>query len=141
MEQRKLKFRTYGKERNGAWQLVNSTELNRYGFAAFNFVQGPILESSYESVTVQFTEALDCEHNEVWEGDIVKFTNEYMPDFSNHLYVCYGKIIWSRGKGRFSLALGYYDDKYAEWSLDSRNSGFIYKVIGNIFDNPELLEK
>lgn len=94
---------------------------------------------------VQSTGLFDCEGREVWEGDIVEIlvTNNLLGDkkfislvqYSNELHGCPNCHSCSEflASGLFIPDL---DAEAIEW-----REGSYFKVIGNRFENPELLER
>ena len=97
----------------------------------------------------QYTGLKDKNGKKIWEGDIVRFEGYgYMPE------VEIGEVVFSRGcfgveyLSKLYKALGHNDKSFhrigktSKWR-DMGASGIItytYEVLGNIFDNPELLE-
>lgn len=97
----------------------------------------------------QYTGLKDKNGKKIWEGDIVRFEGYgYMPE------VEIGEVVFSRGcfgveyLSKLYKALGHNDKSFhrigktSKWR-DMGASGIItytYEVIGNKFDNPELLE-
>lgn len=97
----------------------------------------------------QYTGLKDKNGRKIWEGDLVRFEGYgYMPE------VEIGEVVFSRGcfgveyLSKLYKALGHNDKsfhrigKISKWR-DMGASGIItytYEVLGNIFDNPKLLE-
>lgn len=105
------------------------------GFAII-YQQEPEIEKYpvYVDTVGQYTGMLDKNENEIYEGDIVKCYAD-TDDFGNDLYFFY-KVIWHETYHCWWLSDIYTtEDEY----LHQYNSNNI-KVIGNVFDNPELLE-
>ena len=75
----------------------------------------------------QFTGKYDSDNNEIFEGDIVEFLG-----YDHRMFVC-----WDNGDGKFLLVS--LKDKLFTLGLHSIDI-FTVKVIGNIYDNPELLK-
>lgn len=93
----------------------------------------------YKMINIcQFTEELDKKGNEVYEGDIVKLIfNEY---YSNDCVtvdeesIVVGKVVFESG--------GYFiNEKDSTWYylFDMQEVSEI-EILGNIYDNPELLQ-
>ena len=81
----------------------------------------------------QFTGLCDKNGNKIFEGDIVHF---YDKDFTSSGIAT---VDFESGKWKIN---GHYITKLSSmvW-LDLYRTGFEYEVIGNIYDNPELLEE
>ena len=81
----------------------------------------------------QFTGLCDKNGNKIFEGDIVRF---YDKDFTSSGIAT---VDFESGKWKIN---GHYITKLSSmvW-LDLYRTGFEYEVIGNIYDNPELLEE
>lgn len=89
-----------------------------------------ILNVKHEMEYQQFTGLLDKSGKEIYEGDIVKFTD--VPGHGNDT----GTVIWSKNHSGYLLdnySINIHDSLY---DFDSWN----IEVIGNIHENPELLE-
>ena len=132
---RTIKFRgkTHG---NGKWyygSLVYSNEIN----AAIYFQIGSGLVKTMDWVFVipetvgQFTGLYDCDGNEIYEGDILRLGNSPSG-------IC--KVKWNETMASFCIQF-FFENKLGtralgEWVICERK----VEVIGNIFDNPELLK-
>ena len=132
---RTIKFRgkTHG---NGKWyygSLVYSDEIN----AAIYFQTGSGLVKTMDWVFVipetigQFSGLYDCNGNKIYEGDIVEWEKDglmYVVKFWNGMFYASVKECNDGIFGGFPLhALTKHDDRKC-------------KIVGNIFDNPELLK-
>jgi uncharacterized phage protein (TIGR01671 family) len=80
----------------------------------------------------QLTGLLDSEGKEVWEGDFVKFKYKHYHEFTPPLVVFFSNLKY----GGWSIQLC--EDKKSPFSIG--NESECIKVVGNIIDNPELLE-
>lgn len=108
----------------------------------FNLLHNIIIESNRHYILMQSTNCVDSHGNEIFEGDIVKETKD------NEHYICEVKyddylkqFRLHRFKGRQSYLLIDYDS-YDEIINDCNNHDrVIGEIIGNIYQNPERLEK
>lgn len=150
MSMRTIKFR--GKRPNGKWiygdlLTSNGTECE---ISDWNTVDYSRYDVAPET-TGQFTGLYDKNGNEVYEGDIVKrkvvksdyYPEQYMPHVKEHAETRIGikhetSIISMRPEIRFGEE---FITKMPKQEEDNGLlSSFDYEVIGNIFDNPELLK-
>jgi uncharacterized phage protein (TIGR01671 family) len=82
----------------------------------------------------QFTGLFDGYGNEIWENDIVNYNGEYVP-------IKFGMYCSGFDCERYNL--GFFTD-FPEGSFYRKELGFWHgkvETVGNIFDNPELLQK
>ena len=112
-------------------------------------IPAPCMTESDLWILMQYTGLKDKNGKEVYEGDILKYTRKkwYCPDHPEH------------DKDLKETCLVYWDDEkygfcndardetgriYASGHLgfeDRRAESVIIEIIGNIYENPELLEK
>lgn len=82
----------------------------------------------------QFTGLCDKNVNRIWENDIVNYNEKYAS-------IKFGMYCSSSGYGNYNL--GFYVDFPGE-TLYRKELGYWHEkveVVGNIFDNPELLQE
>jgi uncharacterized phage protein (TIGR01671 family) len=98
-------------------------------------------------VIQQFTGLFDREGKGIYEGDILeaKVSNEFATD--NYETFLLGSVIWNKFAGQWALSeSGEYDEMWSYIPLHQYSylfsKSFLVggKVIGNIFETPELLK-
>jgi len=128
---RQLKFRVWNK----ATKRFFKTDYNEHLSVAIS-VDGKTLYQNYvggdkeigkDVIIQQFTGLKDRHEKEIYEGDIVK---AYSEEFENENFT--GKVIFDDGS---FLTWINKNDIRGVWSGDD------IEVIGNIFENPELLKR
>lgn len=74
-------------------------------------------------ILMQFTGLYDCEGKEVWEGDVIEYTQHH---FNTELIKVKRKVVkWN----------------YDRWNIHETNAGESnIKVLGNIYENENLLQ-
>jgi len=77
----------------------------------------------FEAKVMQFTGLKDKNGKEIYEGDIIY----------NHVEDCYVEVTWAEDYARFDFGLG-----CGDYSRDDISK---FEVVGNKFENPELLNK
>lgn len=87
-----------------------------------------------QSTICQCTGLKDKNGNLIWENDIVAYWDSYSTESGLAEADCIGKVVW--------------DDETISFQVTNRLSAESYEVlgdecsvIGNVFDNPELLEE
>lgn len=149
---RELKFRVYKKDPllgNGRF-LENGSGTHCFSQFVLDIFSGKIYdaigeyyddENDFRSlaeqgdcIIQQFTGLLDKNEKEIYEGDIVKYTL-----WENEYDICENELIADVSfiKGAFypRYINDICDDGWYSWGIDK------IEVIGNIFENPELLKR
>ena len=132
---REIKFRFWDKKRKYMYEV-----------ASLHFTRNKVMShikpglgghvrdlDSNDIILMQYTGLKDKNGKEIYEGDIVKSTMHYGDDFGNPVGEAEGQIIevkWLEKKGEQMVGFSFFpcDDMYD------------LEVIGNIYENPELLK-
>lgn len=81
-----------------------------------------------EDTLCQYTGLTDKNGKKIWEGDVVKINNDFT-----------GTIIWHDDTAAFCISPN--DDAHDLLLLSVYLDDYEVEIIGNIFDNPELLKE
>ncbi len=116
---RELKFRVWCEDRK------EMLDIQRHSFkTGKSMPYGWNMQYEFDAI-MQYTGLEDKNGKEIYEGDIVIAYNEYCDT------ICKGKIVWDKWECGFSIKGA--EPTFIGWypSLE---------VIGNIYENPELLQ-
>jgi hypothetical protein len=119
---RTIKFRVWNKKSKRFGEISLHTGFSASGFFTFEDDENVCIQ--------QFTGLTDSQDNEIYEGDILR-------DKGDFLYM----VFWHEAASRFELTErseapdGYLTPKFGWRDVSSLS------VVGNKFENPELLEK
>ena len=134
---RKIKFRVWNGKKN-KWVHGPNDEVNLFGETILlgAFMDGVNIQELNDCIACQFTGLLDKNNKEIYEGDIL-VESEHNPYSTSERSI----VVVEYCGGCFC-----YRDTHTK-KVDSLHSvlGFVEKdeeaeVIGNIFDNPDLLK-
>lgn len=116
---------------NGEWVYGNYAFCDCYTKQKHYIFQNKPLEYAVDENTIcQYTGLTDKNGNKIWENDIVKHYNN--PNEPSRYVI--GAIYWNEDNVRYERTSEYQHCKF------SVLYDCVYEVIGNIFDNHELLE-
>lgn len=82
----------------------------------------------------QYTGFFDEDEKKIFEGDIVGFIDCTSTESGYSEHNCRGQVVWDEESGSFQV-----ENRLCAESYEVLNGGC--KVLGNVFDNPELLEE
>ena len=122
-----LKFRAWDKsQKYMAYQ--GSPDLETLSSFMFHFG---------EDIVLQSTGFLDKNENKIFEGDILSDWNEV----DGKQVQSYLQVFWCNNDGAWKLDSSFNQDKSSGDLLSEELSSFVYEISGNIYENPELLQR
>jgi uncharacterized phage protein (TIGR01671 family) len=141
---RTIKFRAWDKEEKRIWEDVESVgfyrrDVKKKGFCGATVTRDdgiPQFHEEHRLVLMQYTGLKDKNGKEIYEGDILRFRSNLLKRQNG---LCIGLVKYDEELASYFLTKANYEGKSMEdYSLYSQ---FNYEVIGNIYENKELLEK
>ena len=136
---REIKFRVWDTI-NKEWDTSDTATIDLDGTILVDGGSCCYLDGSL--ILCQFTGLKDKNGVEIWEGDILLSTNDMYPDGFKSKWAAKHAVMYDPDIATFGMS----DDGYLPLSMtfdqDYRGGEgkTIFKVIGNIHENPELLE-
>ena len=126
---RTIKFRGKLKS-NGNWEYGDLLQDNFDSCYIYPIEVGDLYKNNevIPETIGQFTGLYDCEGKEIFEGDILRFGNSQSG-------VC--EVKWNEHIAAFCIRF-YFKDEIGSRPL---GGGVEFAIIGNIHDNPELLQR
>jgi uncharacterized phage protein (TIGR01671 family) len=119
---RELKFRAWDKEEVRMWSHDDIDKSDTNGIVMW----GDIFNDDTEFIIMQYTGLKDKNGKEIYEGDVVRGSGSYEDNTD--------KVIWQTGE---FVRYGKYNDGISTIGLNHGLAWF--EVIGNIYENPELV--
>ena len=124
---RELKFRAWDKsQKYMAYQ--GNPDLETLSSFMFHFG---------EDIVLQSTGFFDKNENEIFEGDILSDWNEV----DGKQVQSFLQVFWCNSDGAWKLDSSFNQDKSSGYLLSEELSSFVYEISGNIYENPELLQR
>lgn len=125
---------TYNNAEDGVWVKGSLKEdCGKYTIFQFEFDRADYVPYEVDPDTIcQCTGLKDKNGNLIWENDIVKHYN----DGAHPESYCTGTVLWDENYAGFYRTSNEYGLSKPRISSDC-----IYEVVGNVFDNMELLEE
>lgn len=130
---KEIKFRVWNKLTNKMYSHKKLEEM-LVNLTKNDFIAGIFLPLNSDNEIMQYTGLNDKNGNEIYEGDILKGTTKGNSD--EILAITYVK--WDRGQ--FDLFTEMTSDSWED-ALFNYMQFFDVEVMGNIYENPELLDK
>ena len=125
---REIKFRAWSKLLN---KMLSHEDLNKTlkNLTKIEYIAGIFLPLNSDVEVMQYTGLKDSNGNEIYEGDIVKIEDYFGEDII-------GRVIYDEATAGYVFHKGN-ERNYFQMTLDLE--GYVHYVIGNIYENPELL--
>lgn len=130
---RKIKFRAL---RLGEWRygLIDNVFFSKMTLRYFDDkLQLPVTTNVDEKTVGQFTGMLDKNGIEIYEDDIISYTRS-VGNWTGQTMTTTHKIIFTEEINAFVMDYG------SSYIKLRKHWGYEYEVIGNIFENPDLLQ-
>lgn len=127
---REIKFRAWIKLLN---KMLSHEDLNKTlkNLTKIEYITGIFLPLNSDIEVMQYIGLKDSNKNEIYEGDIVKIEDYFGDDII-------GRVIYDETTAGYVFKKG---TKKSYFLMGLDLEGYVHYVIGNIYENPELLEE
>ncbi|WP_277680182.1 YopX family protein [Gracilibacillus dipsosauri] len=136
---REIKFRAWNIQEEFMHRVVSVGCDKKDKWPTLVYMKNGFIDSVEEPhILMQYTGLKDMNGNEIYEGDVVRFCDFASDITGGHM----GDSIIT-GVVTYDYAMWFINDKYDEPELplcDAHLNDDEFEVIGNIYENPELLE-
>lgn len=129
---REIKFRAWDKQKKG---IISANSL---GLQCWNVLASMMSPENSQFVFMQFTGLKDKNGKEIWEGDVVKLNAVSKGKLGTANKEWITVVAWEEKSASFVLKTNEFSWIFSE--TDFNGHPFIKEVIGNIYENPELLK-
>ena len=111
--------------------MLSHEDLNKTlkNLTKIEYIAGIFLPLNSDVEVMQYIGLKDSNKNEIYEGDIVKIEDYFGEDII-------GRVIYDEATAGYVFHKGN-ERNYFQMTLDLES--YVYYVIGNIYENPELL--
>jgi len=129
---REIKFRAFWDD----GKTMKYSDDHRNSGAFLDIAQGDLLVFGPNSVHImQYTGLKDKDKVEIWEDDVVEAIMNFHGQETDTKFNA--KIIYNSHIGAFQIS---YKNMHDHFVSDAISGRYFLKVIGNIYENPELLK-
>lgn len=146
---REIKFRAFIKNEIGGFMIPSDDSdffivSNGNGFVVYDENKNTLEDSEFE--LMQFTGLKDQKGVDIYEGDILKYkewkNNSDELAFKTNYIVCFEQLKWilKHTSGRYQVTVQQHSGLDSQSLNNDGCKARNFKVIGNIYKNPELLK-
>ena len=126
---REIKFRAWIETQKRMYEVVSICTRDWF----FTTPEGTTWYRGSDFKLMQYTGLKDKNGKEIYEGDIIFETFKHPIDEGEEPVTA--KVIWSAKHAKFQL-----QDSENTWDIWKDNNLHTYQIIGNIYENKEILE-
>ncbi len=140
---REIKFRSFCKEKKLMLYDYSQKSAKEYGLRLGASIREMVFNVGiFDETLMQFTGLKDKNGKEIYEGDILSFCDRIGHVLWNgfNFDVTQNPLNQDESLG-YKISIGLTKSFHELYLLDSNSSKPDYEIIGNIYENPELLTK
>ena len=131
---REIKFRGWNKDQG---KMIDLKAITPFALDPTLFVDGLFLPFCDTVILMQYTGLKDKKGVEIYEGDIIQWHEDELADMGEKIihHEGIGQVTWEKEFCHFGIRVIPKQIGHYSFSEDAR-----YEIIGNVHQNPELLE-